>query len=276
MRRAPFVVGARGRRDRGRGRDRGRDRDRRGRGRDRRDRRRHEYGRARGHGRSRCPRDRPSRRGAAASPSPSTCGSGPRARARRRSARRPADLLGLLADLHRHARVLHARVVVVDLDALGGGHGPQRQVGLDRLLGLGAGTLEELCGVWPVADSHCARGRCPGPGTAGRFWSCCCISAFTIDSGASTSTSAASASVSLPMTVLADLVELALGEPLADRRGPLLDGVELAGVLGDPLVGELGQRQLLDGLDGDGEVGRLLGALGRGGEGEHVAGAGAR
>ena len=38
------------------------------------------------------------------------------------------------------------------------------------------------------------------------------------------------------------------------------DGLELAEVVADPLVGQLGRHELLDLLDGDGEVGRLLGA----------------
>ena len=74
---------------------------------------------------------------------------------------------------------------------------------------------------------------------------------------------------------LARLVELAARQPLADRRCPLLDGLELAGVVGDPFVGGLGHDQLLHRLDLDGEVGRLLRALRVAGERELVAGLGA-
>ena len=53
---------------------------------------------------------------------------------------------------------------------------------------------------------------------------------------------------------------------------PLVDRLELAEVLGDPLVGELGQHELLHRCDRDREVGRLVGALRRGRERQLVAG----
>ena len=78
--------------------------------------------------------------------------------------------------------------------------------------------------------------------------------------------------VERPHEALAGLVELGLGERLAQAGVPLLDGVELAEVVGHPLVGELGGGHLLDGGDLDHEVGRFVGALGRGGERQLVAG----
>ncbi len=47
-----------------------------------------------------------------------------------------ADVLGLLAVLHRHAGVLGLEVVRLDLERLGVGDGPQGEVDLDRLDGL--------------------------------------------------------------------------------------------------------------------------------------------
>ena len=74
--------------------------------------------------------------------------------------------------------------------------------------------------------------------------------------------------------LLADAPQLLLGQRLADRCLPLGDRLELAGVVGDPLVGQLGQGQRLDGGDLDHEVGRFVGALRRGRERQLVADAG--
>ena len=75
--------------------------------------------------------------------------------------------------------------------------------------------------------------------------------------------------------LVAGLVELARADALGQRGAPLLDRVELAEVLADPFVGQLGQHRLLHLGDVDLEVGRLAGAVRRGGEGQLVADVGA-
>ena len=67
------------------------------------------------------------------------------------------------------ARVLGLEVVVVDLERLGGGDGPQREVDLDRLLGLHLQRLDERCwrpGRWPPAT---------GRGSMPCAWNCCTV-----------------------------------------------------------------------------------------------------
>ncbi len=70
---------------------------------------------------------------------------------------RLADVLRLLADLHRDPGVLGFEVVVVDLDLLGGGDRAQREVDLDRLLRLLAQPSTNEFESCPVADSHSSR-----------------------------------------------------------------------------------------------------------------------
>ena len=72
--------------------------------------------------------------------------------------------------------------------------------------------------------------------------------------------------------LLAGPVELLLAERGAQRRVPLLEGLELAEVVAHPFVVEVGELLLLHRGDLDGEVGLALGALRRGGEGELVTG----
>jgi hypothetical protein len=184
------------------------------------------------------------------------------------------DLLGLLPELHRHAGVLHLDVTVGDLEVLGGGDGPERQVGLDRLLGLRASAFEHLLralagGREPRLRVDALHLELPEQvlelllhlGLHHRLGS---VDVDERDERFG----------ELTHHLLPDPTELALGEPIVDRCSPLGDGVELAGVLRDPLVGRLGQLEHLDRGDGHGEVGRLGGALRRGREREDVADAG--
>ena len=59
----------------------------------------------------------------------------------------PADVLGLLAVLHRHAGVLGVEFGRLDHDLLGVGDGTQCEVDLDGLLRLAAHRLDELVGL---------------------------------------------------------------------------------------------------------------------------------
>ena len=66
------------------------------------------------------------------------------------------------------------------------------------------------------------------------------------------------------------LVETGVGQRLTQTVRPLLDRLELAQVVAHPVVGEFGQRRLLNRDDRNLEVGRLIAALGRGLELEFI------
>ena len=165
---------------------------------------------------------------------------------RRRSARTPCGRrLAFWPTCIADPGVLGVEVVVVDLDRLGVGDGAQGEVDLDRLLATGR-AAPSMNGVRVLAG-----GRQPllevdalgleladgvlHPRTAARRRPSTRAARCRRARRAPRST--------LGDQLLAGLVELAARRALArcDAR-PLLDGVELAEVLGDPLVGELGQR----------------------------------
>ena len=97
-------------------------------------------------------------------------------------------------------------------------------------------------------------------------------SALTIGSGGSIVDERAERRGDRVDELLAGPVELLLAERRAQRRVPLLEGLELAEMLADPFVVEFGELLLLHGGDLDGEVGLALGALRRRGERQFVAG----
>ena len=86
------------------------------------------------------------------------------------------------------------------------------------------------------------------------------------------STSPASAVVVRSMNWLRAWLSLPAPMRSASAASPLLDRVELADVVADPFVAQLGQLGLLDLRDVDDEVGRFLGAVGGRREGQLVAG----
>ena len=159
------------------------------------------------------------------------------------------DVACLLAELHRHPRVLHVELVVADVDRLGLGHGAQCQVGLDRLDRLRAGALVELLRVLAGGREPGAEVDALGLELAGHVLHPVLHLGGDHRLGRIGVDQTGERFGQLGHHGLADLAELGVGEPLADRLGPLGDGVELADVLVDPLVGELGQRQLLHRLD---------------------------
>ena len=74
------------------------------------------------------------------------------------------------------------------------GHGPQREVDLDGLLGGLAELGDEVVGAACRSAAGTARGRGSGRRRTARFWSAGCISLSTSASGTSSSTSSARAS----------------------------------------------------------------------------------
>ena len=182
-----------------------------------------------------------------------------------------AHLVGLLADLQRDAGVLGVEVVVGDLEALGRADGAQGEVDLDRLLRLHLQSLDERGRVLPgdlqpLIDRDALRlellHRVLHPtlqvGLHHR------LGRLDVDEPGQRRRGALD-------ELVAGLVELAGADALGERGAPLLDRFELAEVLADPFVGQLGQLGLLHLGDVDGEVGRLVGAVRRGGEGQLVA-----
>ncbi len=128
-------------------------------------------------------------------------------------------------------------------------------------------------GSWPVAASH-------WPRSMPWAWNCCTVpwtrwfrSALTIDSGASISTSSASASLTATHQALASLVELGARRCAPGGWRPTPSTVSNSPRLSDTQSSvSSGSDHLLHGGDRDDEVGRLVGALRRGGERELVAG----
>ncbi len=173
----------------------------------------------------------------------------------------PPDLLGLLAELHRHPGVLGVEIGPFHDELFGLGHGPQGEVDLDRFLGPGAHHLHELLGVLagggePLPDVDTLRLELLGhvlqplvqivvDHRFGRLH----LDQRTDGGGDGLG------------EFLAGLVELDVAERLAQRLVPLLERVELAEMLADPLVVEFGELHLLHGGDLDDEVGLTLRAL---------------
>ena len=186
-----------------------------------------------------------------------------------------ADFLRLLAVLHGHSGVLHLDLVVVDLDRLGDGDGPQGEIGFDRQLRLWSRRLDELFG-------GLAGGRHPRLEVDALHLE---LARHVLGLGLHLRPDHRLGSVDLDEAGerLGQLAhhrranpgELALGQAVADRRRPFLDRLEFACVVGDPFVGELRKFERLDRLDRDREVGGLLGARGGGREVQHVARLGA-
>ena len=160
------------------------------------------------------------------------------------------ELVVVLLRLHPGAlRPVHdlvAELVVGDLDVLGVGEGVEQQLDLDALGGrLGQLGVDLLLGLLlerrgsPPGRRRCARAGRPSPACG------CSTSSLTTPSGAGTSAASTSCLERLVAggVELLDLLDPA--EPLAQVVAQLVEGVELAGQLGE-LVVELGQLLLLD------------------------------
>ena len=148
-----------------------------------------------------------------------------------------ADLVRLLAELHGHALVLDGEVALVGVEALGGGDGAQREVDADGLLGRALHALDEAVGVLagdrqPLLDVDALRLQLAHGALDAALQVALHERLGRLDLGEP------GQRLGDPTDeLLAGLVELRLGEALGDRRPPGVDGLELAEVLGDELVG---------------------------------------
>ena len=158
-----------------------------------------------------------------------------------------AHLVRLLVELHRHPLVLEGEVALVGIEALGGGDGAQREVDAHGLLGRPLHALDEAVGVLagdrqPLLDVDALRLQLAHGALDAPLQVALHERLRRVDLGE------AGERLGDPADeLLAGLVELRLRQPLGDRGPPRLDGLVLAEVLGDEVVGELGQHELLDG-----------------------------
>ena len=160
----------------------------------------------------------------------------------------------------------------VDLDLLGLGDGPQGEVDLDRLRWRSPAARRRTPPGPARSPRGTARGRAPWAWRRiARSWSRCCISALTRASGTSSLDQLGEGLGRLLLQRHLALHLLDDAEPLGQVGAQLVDGLEL-GRLRGPLVVGLGQHLLLDVLDEDPEVDRVLVGIGVvGGELEDVA-----
>ena len=164
--------------------------------------------------------------------------------------------------------VLRVELVAADLDVLSDRDGAKSEISLDSGLGLTLHVLDEVIGALPgggqprrevdalrlellhhVAQPTLDLGR---HHRLGRFD----LDQFDESLGQA------------PDQTLADRVETRFLLLIADALAPPGDGLELADVVGNPVVAEFGQLEALDGRQLHGEVGRVLSALRHGREGE--------
>ncbi|HVQ22422.1 MAG TPA: potassium-transporting ATPase subunit KdpA, partial [Candidatus Saccharimonadia bacterium] len=183
-----------------------------------------------------------------------------------------ADLLGLLAVLHRHPCVLGLEIATFDDEFLGLGHRAQCKVDLDPLLGPPPHRLHELGRVLPGSREPLPDVDALGLELLGHVLEPLVevvvdhrLGRLDVDQRADRGGDGLG-------QFLAGLVQLEARQRLAEGRVPLVDGVELAEMLADPFVVEFRELHLLHGGDLDGEVGLTLGAFRRGRERQFVAG----
>ena len=134
-------------------------------------------------------------------------------------------------------------VVVVDLDRLGGGDGAQGEVDLDGLFRLLAQPFDERVrvlpgGRQPLLEVDALGGELADGVLHPRLQVALDHRLRRLDVD-----EPGQRLGHLRHQLLADPIELAGADALGDGRSPFLDRLELADVLGDPVVGELGQRR---------------------------------